>query len=605
MCGHISEPRKYFESFVCNYLTVWNIFNETESQTMNRIFISPSYILLSALLSFILILSGSLSNISIYAMEFTTTTTPIKHLVVLFQENSSFDHYFATYPIAENPTGEPQFLADSSTPEVNNLRTAGLLDQNPNSALPFRLDRSQALMCDNDHSYTAEQKAYNGGKVNKFVQSTASVKPGFLFPYREKCLFPPNTGKAIGMMGYYDGNTVTGLWNYAQKFAMSDNFFGSTFGPSTPGHINLISGQTHGATCVKVDSLGILKNYYYTRCLKGAVSQGTMIYDPDPAYDDCSASLEDSAITHFVVPVNDAVPTFSVVSMVGKNVGDLLNNKSVTWGWFSAGFKPTSTSQTKNCGHSYHTPDPKSGVFVNDYYANVEPFQYYASTSNPHHMPPTTIAMIGHPDQANHQYDLSDFWNATLSGNMPSVSFIKAPSYQQEHPGISTPLLGQQFVVSIMNRLQQLPQWEDMAVIITYDDSDGWYDHVMPPIVNPSSDRKTDRLFGSGLCGNTTEGAYQDRCGYGPRLPMLVISPYANVNYIDHTITDHTSILRFIEDNWGLGRIGDQSFDTKAGSILSMFNFTAGHKANKLFLDPDTGTIISGAVGSQVFTLPF
>jgi phospholipase C len=103
----------------------------------------------------------------------------------------------------------------------------------------------------------------------------------------------------------------------------------------------------------------------------------------------------------------------------------------------------------------------------------------------------------------------------------------------------------------------------------------------------------------------TTKGAYQGRCGYGPRLPMLVISPYAKVNYIDHTITDHTSILRFIEDNWGLGKIGDQSFDAKAGSILSMFNFIAGQKANKLFLDPDTGTITSEAVASQVFALPF
>jgi phospholipase C len=572
---------------------------------MMRRFHLPLCGLLSSLFPISLLLAGSVvSNIFVYAEEFPTNT-PIKYLVVLFQENSSFDHYFATYPGATNPVGEPQFIADPNTPFVNNLRTAGLLTQNPNLALPFRLDRSQALMCDNNHSYTAEQKAYNGGKVNQFVQSTASEKPGFLFPYHEKCLFPVKTGKAIGMMGYYDGNTVTGSWNYAQKFAMSDSFFGSTFGPSTPGHINLISGQTHGATCVNKSSLGLLKNYYYTRCLKGAVSKGTMIYDPDPAYDDCSTSLEDSAITHFVVPVNDAVPTFSVVTMKGRNIGDLLNAKNVSWGWFSAGFKPTPFSLSKNCGHSYHTPDAKSGVFVNDYYANVEPFQYYENTSNPHHLPPSSVEMIGKTDQANHQYDLSDFWNATLNGNMPEVSFIKAPSYQQEHPGISTPLLGQEFIVNIINRLQQLPQWEDMAIIITYDDSDGWYDHVMPPIVNPSSDRKTDRLFGSGLCGKTAAGSYQDRCGYGPRLPILVISPYSKVNFIDHTITDHTSLLRFIEDNWALGRIGDQSFDAKAGSILSLFDFTGGHKANKLFLDPINGTILPGPPSSQSFELPF
>lgn len=168
-----------------------------------RFHLSLLYTILSSLFPLLLLISGSVvSGISVYALELQfPTSIPIKHLVVLFQENSSFDHYFATYPVATNPVGEPQFIADPNTPMVNNLRTTGLLDQNPNLALPFRLDRSQALMCDNNHSYTAEQKPYNGGKVNKFVQSTASTKPGFLFPYAEKCLFPPKTGKAIGMMG--------------------------------------------------------------------------------------------------------------------------------------------------------------------------------------------------------------------------------------------------------------------------------------------------------------------------------------------------------------------------------------------------------------------
>ena len=87
----------------------------------------------------------------------------------------------------------------------------------------------------------------------------------------------------------------------------------------------------------------------------------------------------------------------------------------------------------------------------------------------------------------------------------------------------------------------------------------------MPPIVSQSNDPKYDRLLGeNGLCGQAPAGAYQDRCGYGPRLTFLVISPYAKVNYVDHQIIDQTSIIRFIEDNWNLGRIGNQSFDVKA-----------------------------------------
>ncbi|HXB69351.1 MAG TPA: alkaline phosphatase family protein [Candidatus Acidoferrales bacterium] len=164
------------------------------------------------------------------------TTTPIQHVVVIFQENVSFDHYFATYPVAANNSkSEPSFTAAPGTPSVNGL-SGPLLTNNPNAAQPFRLTRAQPVTCDQDHNYADEQKAFNGGLMNKFVESvgvgTASCDVG-------------GNGTKI-VMGYYDGNTVTALWNYAQNFAMSDNSFGTTFGPSTPGVLNLIAGQTHG-----------------------------------------------------------------------------------------------------------------------------------------------------------------------------------------------------------------------------------------------------------------------------------------------------------------------------------------------------------------------
>jgi len=174
------------------------------------------------------------------------TDTPIQHLVVIFQENISFDHYFGTYPVAANPAGEPGFTALPDTPVVNGL-TPGLLTNNPNflnqnngagAANPFRLDRSQALTADQDHDYTPEQMAFDAGLMDLFPLSVGAAGP----PPNA----PPNTVLTTGLtMGYYDGNTVTGLWNYAQHFAMSDNNYGSTFGPSTVGAINLISGQTN------------------------------------------------------------------------------------------------------------------------------------------------------------------------------------------------------------------------------------------------------------------------------------------------------------------------------------------------------------------------
>jgi phospholipase C len=110
----------------------------------------------------------------------------------------------------------------------------------------------------------------------------------------------------------------------------------------------------------------------------------------------------------------------------------------------------------------------------------------------------------------------------------------------------------------------------------------------MPPIVRPSA-TALDALTGTGSCGAPEDGAYQGRCGFGPRMPLLAISRFAKVNYVDHSTSDQSSLLRFIEDNWNLGRIGDQSSDEEAGSLMQMFEFQDGGHAGKLFLDADTG----------------
>ena len=267
--------------------------------------------------------------------------------------------------------------------------------------------------------------------------------------------------------------------------------------------------------------------------------------------------------------------------MTSKNVGDLLNAKGITWGWFYADFDPISTAAngTATCSSLYN--------------AHYMPFQYWASTANPHHLPPSSPMLVGQQDQANHQYSLADLWNLVANGGtLPAVTFLKATSSQTGHPANSTPLEEQAFLVQTINFLQSLPQWSNMAILITYDDSDGWYDHVTPPIVSASTDASQDTLTGSGQCGTPAAGAYNDRCGYGPRLPLMVISPYARQNFVDSTVTDQSSILRFIEDNWQLGRIGDQSFDALAGPLSNLFDFTSKTPAPPVFLDPATGQVV-------------
>jgi phospholipase C len=466
------------------------------------------------------------------------TTSPIKHVVVLFQENVSFDHYFGTYPKATNTDGQP-FNAKAGTPAVNGL-TPALLTHNPNGVNPQRLGVANALTCDQDHDYTPEQQALNGGLMNEFPEFTEV----------ESCSAPDTAPPGL-VMDYYDGNTVTALWNYAQRFAMSDNDFDTTFGPSTPGVLNLVSGQTHGAT---------------PAVLSGVTDNGTDYGDADPTYDECSAG--------------------STIAMSGTNVGNELTAAHVTWGWFQGGFAPTGQSNgTVVCGAS-HTNI--GGAAVTDYSAHHDPFQYYASTANPAHLPPASEAEIGHNGQANHQYDLSYFYQSLTDGNLPAVSLVKAPRYEDGHAGYSDPIDEQTYLVNTINAIEHSKFWKSTAIIITYDDSDGWYDQVMPPIVNPSASTE-DALNGQGVCGSGTPmRGYEDRCGYGQRLPLLVISPYARENYVYNSLTDTTSILKFIESNWSLGRIGGGSFDAIAGSLNGMFNFH-DRIEKPLILNPSTG----------------
>ena len=172
-------------------------------------------------------------------------------------------------------------------------------------------------------------------------------------------------------------------------------------------------------------------------------------------------------------------------------------------------------------------------------------------------------------------------------------TYLKAAAYQDGHPGYSDPIDEQVFVVGVVNAVMNSPYWNDTAIIIAYDDSDGWYDHVLGPIVNQSA-VSDDALAGTANCGSPNT-ITQGQCGYGPRQPLLIISPFAKENYVDHRVTDQSSILRFIEDNWNLGRIGENSDDAKAGRLNGMFDFSRNNPA--LILDPATGVILNNNNG--------
>jgi phospholipase C len=571
------------------------------------------------------------------------TATPIKHVVVIFQENVSFDHYFGTYPNALNLSGETRFTAAPRTPKVNNLANpldvnhdfrplsgVDLFNNNPNSfpdnpvspvpptdahgnankngasaSNPFRLSPAQALTADQGHNESPEQSAYDNGKMDGFPAFVGTAGPP-----------PAGIGSKALVMGYYDGNTVTAMWNYAQHFALNDNNYTTQFGPSTPGALNLISGQTNGiAASLNVLNRSVLLHGTHEAFGDSAQSPGniTVIGDGDPLQDVCSN------------------PAIDQVTMAGKNIGDLLNAKGITWGSFMGGFDLSVVNADGTTGCLRHTnpTTPGTPAFTSvDYIPHHAWFQYYASTRNPSHARPNSVQAIGHsliphtntPEPANHNYDVNDFFTALGAGNLPAVSFLKAAAFEDGHAGYSDPLDEQHFLVRVINALQKGPEWSETAVIVLYDDSDGWYDHQMPPVVNPSFSAAVDTLNGPGVC-NTSNGFQQDepvsttplngnfgqpvagRCGYGTRMPLLVVSPFAKRNHVDHTLTDQTSVLRFIEDNWLSGQRIQHggSFDAIAGPLNNMFDFDDRDDGGprKLVLDEATGVAVSASGGDD------
>jgi phospholipase C len=419
--------------------------------------------------------------------------------------------------------------------------------------------------------------SFDAGKMDLFPLSVGVANPTLLNTQTNGSALTATTALT---MGYYDGNTVTALWNYAQHYAMNDHSFGTTFGPSTPGALNLASGQTNGV----INPLNVASSI-----IADGSGGFTDINDADPTGDICSS-------------------TTANFSMSGKNIGDLLNAANITWGFFEGGFDltVTNTNGTTGCARSTAAVNIPGHPLKADYIPHHQPFQYYASTANLNHLRPT--GAIGTTDQAKHQYDMHDFTDALKAGVMPQVSFLKAPGYQDAHAGYSDPLDEQTFVVNTINAIESSSFWSSTAIIIAYDDSDGWYDHLTN-FVNGSA-TTADVLNGAGVCISATAAAAalpgvsattlhaQGRCGYGPRMPFLVISPWARKNFVDSTVTDQSSIPRFIEDVFlSSQRIGGGSFDSIAGPITAMFDFSnaaAPPSPAVVLLDPTTGKVTTG-----------
>jgi phospholipase C len=429
------------------------------------------------------------------SMAQTNGLQKINHIVVIYQENWSFDSLYGHFPGANGLDN-----AGPTTPQVDK-------DGNPYPTLPQPLNTNfspavpdprfpadlpvaafdtmkfvgtNQLTGDLVHRYYQEQYQINGGKMDKFVAWS----------------------DAAGLvMSYYDATNLP-EGKLAQQYTMMDNFFHSAFGGSFLNHQFLICAcaptwpDAPPSIVAQLGADGIMSKDGQVTPDGYAVNTSFSINTPHPA------SVTD---TSMLVPQQTA-PT----------IGDRLNDARVSWAWYSGGW------DNAVLGH----PDPL-------FQFHHQAFAFYANYAD------------DTPGRAAHLKDESDYYTDVQSGKLPAVTFIKPIGSNNEHPGYATLLNGQQHVADLVSAIQNSPYWQDTAIIITYDEHGGRWDHVPPPVI--------------------------DKWGPGVRVPTIVISPFARKAFVDHTQYETTSILKLIEERWNLDPLTDR--DAHAGDLLTAFDF--------------------------------
>jgi phospholipase C len=428
------------------------------------------------------------------------TASPIKHTIVIFQENRSFDNYFGTYPYA------PGFKPLNGTPkDVRNFKyVAGNVTKDANGNVynpaqdgtkvyPWH-DTGKAAIQETDvnHGYNPMIDMVDGGKMDKFYQVNHDSG---------KSTDTNDKGKLA--MSYFDYNDIPAYWQYAQHFALADNYFQPVYGPSTPGALYMIAAQSGNGS----------------EPASNTNPKGQITGDPNPKNGPFGG---------------DNYPGLTY-NLTYTNIGDELSAASQSWAWYQGGWDAAkvATNATKPVADkSTVSPDALK------YSPHHNPFQYFQNYEDGKYN--------------NNLKDYNKFSADIQNGNLPAVSFIKAGYGDDEHPGTgnqSTPS-AEDFTVNTINEIMNSKYWKDTAIVVTYDEGGGFYDHVAPSAITPNADA---------LQGN------------GPRVPMFVISPYAKENFVSHVQYDHSSILKFIETNYHLPSLNSK--DAKSNNMTDMFDF--------------------------------
>ena len=436
------------------------------------------------------------------------TLQQIQHIVVIYDENRSFDNLYGLFPDAR---GIDDALAhyipqtDLDGRELAVLSPVWLkgneIDTNYPDAIPnkpFRLDAPpvnkplNVATRDLIHRFYQNQEQINGGRNDRFA---AISDAGGL------------------VMGYYDGSQLQ-LWDIARQYTLADNFFMGAFGGSFLNHFWLVCACTPEFKNAP-DSIRA-KESADGKLLRKVNSPSSAMNGP--------VQLEDGAVTPDGYAVNVLQPPYQPSAippakdgdpmLAGrvpnvlppqnqKTIGDTLSANGITWAWYAGGWNKALADRS---------------VIYNNGSINFQP----------HHQPFNYFLRFapGTFDRAKHLKDGEEFLSAIKSGTLPQVSFYKPQGDLNEHPGYTDVQSGDAHIARVIRKIEASPLWKDTLIIVTYDENGGFWDHVPPP-----------------------KG---DRWGPGNRIPTLIISPFAKKGFVDHTQYDTTSILKLITRRFNL-----------------------------------------------------
>jgi phospholipase C len=418
------------------------------------------------------------------------------HIVVLVLENWSFDSLYAEFPDADGIVNgmhaPPQIDATGAPYATLPQNVAHIPTTLPNA--PFPLDMyvptSTETSRDLTNNFYEEQRQIHGGKMDQFVLYDASAK---------------------GLtMGYYHVTDLP-LFTEASQYTLCDHFFHGVFGGSLQNHIFLISAAVaqfpNAPASVKRAVLDA--NGLPVADANGKPQDGPLTPDGFVV-----GTLFPTATPHPAsTPAEQLVPPQTM-----PTIGDSLTAANIDWAWYAEGW----TDITSNPGSN-----PKLFQY------NHQPFAYFENYGD------------GAPGRA-HLKDESEFLAAAQTGKLPAVSFVKPDGMDNEHPNYTDVIAGEQHARALIDAVRNGPNWSDTAIIVTYDENGGFWDHLPPPA--------------------------GDKWGPGTRVPAIVISPFAKKAFVDTTVYDSASILAFIEHRFHLQPLGTR--DQSAADLTNAFDFT-------------------------------